>query len=106
MSIAADVRTNALVSDTEQKYSYGVPLLTIEAAHVRVVCDACRTASAELCGKRTLPLAARATAITKFQAAGWHHDPDVSERIKRYEQAAREGTGRWYCPTCARRTHL
>jgi hypothetical protein len=83
-----------------------MPLLGIEATHVRVVCDSCRTASAEICGKRNLPLMVRATAITKFQAAGWHHDPGGSVRLKAFEQAERDGSGRWYCPACARQTHL
>ena len=91
---------------TEHKYSYRVPLLTIEAAHVRVVCDSCRTTSAEVCAKRELPIVARAMAVAKFQAAGWHHDPRDSERVKRFAEAKQDGTGRWYCPTCARRTHL
>jgi hypothetical protein len=40
-----------------------MPLQTIEAAHLRVVCDACRTATAEVCGKRDLPIAARIAAM-------------------------------------------
>lgn len=50
-------------------------LQVIEAAHVRVTCDACRTASAEVCGKRDLPVMACVAAIRKFKAVGWHNDP-------------------------------
>jgi hypothetical protein len=83
-----------------------MPLLTIEAAHLRVVCDSCRTATAEVCGKRDLPVAARIAAMRKFKSVGWHHDPGNSGRVRVIEQAERDGIGRWYCPTCARRTHL
>ena len=83
-----------------------MPLQTIEAAHLRVVCDACRTATAEVCGKRDLPIAARIAAMRKFKAVGWHHDAGSDRRARVLEQMEREGSGRWYCPTCARRTHL
>lgn len=82
-----------------------MPLLRIEATHVRVVCDACRKASAEVCSKRDV-LNARAIAIPKFQAVGWHHDAAYEQRAKRIDEAKRDGSGRWYCPECARRTHL
>jgi hypothetical protein len=80
--------------------------LLVETAHVRVVCDSCRTASAELCGKRDLPVTARAQAVPKFQAAGWHHDPGTHARTRTVEQLERDGGGRWYCPACNRKTHL
>jgi hypothetical protein len=83
-----------------------VPLQLIEAAHLRVTCDACRTASAEVCGKRDLPVMARVAAVRKFKAVGWHNDPGDHARTKTLEQVQRDGGGRWYCPTCARRTHL
>jgi hypothetical protein len=81
-------------------------LQTLEASHLRVTRDACRSASAEVCGKRDLPIAARIAAMRKFKAAGWHHDAGVDRRARVIERAEREGSGRWYCPTCARRTHL
>ena len=84
-----------------------VPLQLIEASHVRVTCDACRTASAEVCGKRALAATAKATASPKFKAVGWHHDPSPHAASARAEhEAERSGSGRWYCPTCSRRTHL
>jgi hypothetical protein len=83
-----------------------VALQLLQAAHIRVVCDACRTASAEICGKRDLPIAARVAAMRKFLAVGWHHDPGIDRRTRVLEQAARDGTGRWYCPSCSRKTHL
>jgi hypothetical protein len=79
-----------------------VPLAVIEAAHLRVTCDACRTATAEVCGKRDLPTMARVAAIRKFRAAGWHHDPGNV----RAKDAGRDGLGRWYCPECGRTKHL
>jgi hypothetical protein len=79
-----------------------VPLQVIEATHVRVICDACRTASAEQCGKRELAVTARATAVPKFRKAGWHYDPSEHARTKTLEQAERDGSGRWYCPACAK----
>jgi hypothetical protein len=81
-------------------------LQNVEAAHIRVVCDACRTATAEVCTRRELPVSARATAMRKFKAVGWHHDPGSGRRARILEQAERDGSGRWYCPTCSRQTHL
>lgn len=81
-------------------------LLLVEAAHIRVICDACRTSSAEVCGHRDLPVMARVAAMRKFKGVGWHHDPGSHGRPKTVEQAERDGSGRWYCPTCARRTRL
>jgi len=84
-----------------------VPLQVVEAAHVRVTCDTCRTASAEVCGKRDVPTMARVAAMRKLKAVGWHPDPGgqrSSARAERDSEAS--GSGRWYCPTCARRTHL
>jgi hypothetical protein len=83
-----------------------VPLVALEAAHLRVTCDACRTATAEVCGKRDLPVMARVAAIRKFRAVGWHHDPGDLARTKTLEQAQRDGSGRWYCPQCGRQRHL
>ena len=81
-------------------------LQVVEASHVRVVCDSCRTSSAEVCGKRELPITARSSAMRKFKAVGWHHDAGSDRRSRVLEQAERDGTGRWYCPTCARKTRL
>jgi hypothetical protein len=83
-----------------------MPLIVVEATHVRVVCDSCRTATAETCGKRELVLAATVTAARRFRASGWHHDPGRDVRTRALEQAERDGSGRWYCPACARQTHL
>jgi hypothetical protein len=84
-----------------------VPLQVVEAAHLRVTCDACRTATAEVCGKRDLPVAARVAAIRKFNEVGWHHDPGSHHASARAEKESESsGSGRWYCPTCAKRTHL
>jgi hypothetical protein len=83
-----------------------VPLSVVTATHIRVVCDGCGTASAELCGRRELELIARANAVPKFRAAGWHQDPGEHVRIRTQEQVERDGRGRWYCPACARKTHL
>ena len=83
-----------------------MPLTLREATHVHVVCDACRTASAELCGKRELPVTARAQAVPRFKAAGWHHDPGTHARTRTATQVEREGGGRWYCPACSQQKHL
>jgi hypothetical protein len=80
-----------------------MPLRTVEAAHIRVICDGCRTSTAEVCPRRELPVTARGTAMRKFKAVGWHHDPGSGRKA---EQAERDGGGRWYCPSCARQTHL
>jgi hypothetical protein len=83
-----------------------MPLIFIEAAHVRVICDACRVATAEVCGRRDLPVMAKVAAMRKFRASGWHHDPGNAARPTTSEHAPRDGSGRWYCPECGRRSHL
>jgi hypothetical protein len=81
-------------------------LATIEAAHIRVTCDACGV-TAEVCGRRDLPVMARVASVRKFQAIGWHLDPSTRARSARAEIAASEmGYGKWYCPGCAGKTHL
>jgi hypothetical protein len=101
-------RRKAPLAYTEQVYSVlPVALLLVEAAHLRVICDACRTASAVVCGKRDLRVMARVAAMRKFKAVGWHHDPGRDHRSARSEKESEaSGSGRWYCPTCARMTHL
>jgi hypothetical protein len=49
---------------------------------------------------------AKVAAVRKFKATGWHHDPGYQARAKAQYEAVQTGAGRWYCPTCARRTHL
>jgi hypothetical protein len=83
-----------------------MPLAAIDAAHLRVTCDACGVSSAEVCGKRDPPVMARVAAIRKFRAAGWHHDPGRQARMRTQEEVEREGTGKWYCPTCGKMGHL
>jgi hypothetical protein len=85
----------------------GVPLTVIEnGLHIRVTCDACRRATAELCAKRDLAVTARTKAVPKFKEAGWHHDPGKHGHAITQEHAERDGSGRWYCPRCCQRTHL
>ena len=84
-----------------------VALQRIEASHLRVTCDACRTASAEVFGKQDLPVMACVAAVRKFKAVGWHNDPGEHRRSKTLDDVQRDGSGRWYCPTCAtEETHL
>jgi hypothetical protein len=87
-------------------YSGWVPLVIVEASHARVICNGCREATAELCGRRELAVSVRLSAVPKFKKAGWHHDAGDYGRVRSLEGAQREGTGRWYCPGCAPRTHL
>lgn len=82
-----------------------MPLETLSAAHIRVPCDACRTADAEVCGERDLPLMARVAAVRKFRAAGWRHEPHEYTRTEELAAARIDGLGRWYCPACARSRH-
>jgi hypothetical protein len=53
-----------------------------------------------------LPIAAHIAAMRKFKAVGWHLDAGTDRRARVLEQALRDGSGLWYCPSCARRTHL
>lgn len=81
-----------------------VPLQLVEATHLRVTCDACRAATAEVCGKRDRGDLARAAAVRKFRAVGWHHNPGrVAASARAEKEAETSGSGRWYCPTCVRR---
>jgi hypothetical protein len=82
-----------------------VPLETLSAAHIRVTCDDCRSADAEVCGKRDLPLMARVAAVRKFRAVGWRHEPHEYTRAEDLEVARKDGLGRWFCPACARSRH-
>ena len=83
-----------------------MPLASLGAAHIRVTCDACGVVTAEVCGRRDPPVMARVAAIRKFKTAGWHHDPGSHARTRTLEEVQRDGTGKWYCPTCERRGHL
>jgi hypothetical protein len=96
-----------LRTGTSEQYLAPVPLSMLEAAHLRVTCDSCRTASAEVCGKRDLPVMARVAAVRKFKAVGWHHDPGRHHTSARAENNSESiGSGRWYCPQCSKRTHM
>jgi hypothetical protein len=82
-------------------------LAIVRASHLRVTCDSCRAATAEVCGRRDLPGMARVAAVRKFKSVGWHHDgAEVvpSERAGTVVDAT--GAGRWYCPACSQKTHL
>jgi hypothetical protein len=81
-------------------------LQMVETTHVRVVCDACRAVKAELCGRQELLVTVRLAAVRKFQAGGWHHDAGQHGRQRDWERVEAAGAGRWYCPTCAKQTHL
>ena len=81
-------------------------LTMIEAAHIRVTCDSCGV-TAEVCGQRDLPVMARVASVRKFHAIGWHLDASTrSASARSAKEAAETGSGRWYCPGCARKTHL
>jgi len=83
-----------------------MPLVPVDASHIRVTCDACRKNSAEVCGRRDPPVMARVAAVRKFRAQGWHHDPGSPSRTKTLEESERDGAGRWYCPECGSARHL
>lgn len=72
-------------------------MLDTQGAHVRVQCDNCRVADAEVCCLREVGNAARKLAVEKFKRAGWHHDP--ARTRDRYDGQT-IGGGRWYCPSC------
>jgi len=81
-------------------------LRIVEGLHVRVTCDACHRVTAELCGKRELEVSARQRAVINFRRGGWHHDAAAYGRAKGLERADVYGSGKWYCPECAKQTHL
>jgi hypothetical protein len=87
-------------------YSLRMSLQTVQAAHLRVVCDGCGSATAEVCGKRDPPVMARVAAVRKFKAVGWHNDPPARASARAEKDADASGYGRWYCPACARKSHL
>jgi hypothetical protein len=77
-----------------------MPLALLDAAHIRVTCDACGVSTAEVRGRRDPPVMAQVAAVRKFKTAGWHHDPGAHARTKTLEEVQTGGTGKWYCPTC------
>jgi hypothetical protein len=79
------------------QYTRAVALLDTPGAHVRVACDNCRVADAEVCCLRETGNAARKLAVEKLKRAGWHHDP--ARTRDRYDGQT-IGGGRWYCPSC------
>ena len=85
-----------------------VPLtLRSDAVHIRVTCDGCREASAELCAKRQTASAFRLSAVTIFKRNGWHHDANPRAASARAEKDSEaNGSGRWYCPGCSSKSHL
>ena len=81
-------------------------LATLEASHIRVTCDRCGV-TAEVCGRRDLPVMARVASVKKFLSIGWHHDAARRPGSARADKESTEmGNGKWYCPGCARQTHL
>jgi hypothetical protein len=85
-------------------------LATIEASHIRVTCDRCGV-TAEVCGRRDLPVMARVASVKKFLSIGWHQDRPASAprrtiSARADKESAEMGNGKWYCPGCARQTHL
>lgn len=103
-------------------------LATIEASHIRVTCDRCGV-TAEVCGQRDLPVMARVASVKKFLSIGWHldavewvgrsHSPLLapggasqtssarrSSSARADKASAEMGNGKWYCPGCAKQTHL
>ena len=87
-------------------------LAILEASHIRVTCDRCGV-TAEVCGRRDLPVMARVASVKKFLSIGWHQDARPTPSAARRSSSARAdkestemGNGKWYCPGCARQTHL
>jgi hypothetical protein len=81
-------------------------LATIEASHIRVTCDRCGV-TAEVCGRRDLPVMARVASVKKFLSIGWHNDAGRRSASARAEKESAEmGNGKWYCPGCASQTHM
>lgn len=77
-------------------------LALVDGLHIRVLCDACHKASAEVCTRKDLPTMARVAAVRELKAAGWRHDPGRIARPKTLDDMERDGSGRWYCPECGR----
>jgi hypothetical protein len=50
---------------------------------------------------------ARVASVKKFLSIGWHHDAARRPGSARADKDSTEmGNGKWYCPGCARQTHL
>ena len=80
-------------------------LQNVDAEHHRVTCSC--GATAELCAKRGRGAVARMDAVRRFIASGWHHDPVIPRRTQlTTDEVQRLGLGHWFCPTCAKATHL
>ncbi len=79
-----------------------MPLEVIDPKRVRVLCDHCRSETAEVYGKRDMPVMATVAAIRKFKSVGWRHEPFRQPRPNLADDAERTGSGRWYCAKCAK----
>ena len=78
-----------------------MPMTTRQATHYVVVCAACGTDS-QICPRRQTDLDVWLRAVGAFERAGWHQDIDQSHRTHGRNDQRTYGSGRWYCPACAR----
>lgn len=82
-----------------------MPMTTHAATHYKVVCSRCGV-DAEVCPQRQTDLDVWLRAVRAFERAGWHQDIDHSRRSHGRNDERTHGGGTWYCPKCARETHL
>jgi len=80
-------------------------MTTHPATHYLVVCARCGT-DAEVCPQRQTDLDVWPRAVRAFEKAGWHQDIDHARRSHGRNDVREAGKGTWYCPACARPTHL
>jgi hypothetical protein len=78
-----------------------VPVTTHPATHYKVVCSRCG-ADAEVCPQRQTDLDVWLRAVRAFERAGWHQDIDQSHRTHGRNDQTTYGSGKWFCPKCAK----
>jgi hypothetical protein len=78
-----------------------VPTTTRPATHYRVVCSRCPK-DAEVCPQRQTDLDVSLRAVRAFEHGGWHQDIDQTRRTHGRNDRTTYGSGRWFCPDCAR----
>jgi hypothetical protein len=80
-----------------------MPVAIVYDTRIRVLCDGCRTESAEVYSAKDMPVMATVAALRKFKSAGWRNDSarNVRSSVRPKLQPEWDGWGRWYCPKCA-----
>jgi hypothetical protein len=78
-----------------------MPMTTKSATHYKVACSRCGK-DAEVCPQRQVDIDVWLHAVRAFERAGWHQDIDLTRRAHGRNDQATYGSGKWFCPSCAK----